>query len=148
MDNKLRRRARKDAFRAAQSSGGDEQKDSKPWHLAMPTSEVYLTKENFEDFPTVVYWLRQPLGLILGIVWGLLGLTGMTALGSYGVTQALVLWFYYTKLLRVDAEDFKPWDLLKEGFVPAFGLFLTAWIVTHSLIVGVEQPVVADIVAE
>jgi hypothetical protein len=30
----------------------------------------------FEDFPLVVYWIRQVVGIALGIVWGIIPLTG------------------------------------------------------------------------
>jgi len=43
--------------------------------------------------------------------------------------------FYYTKFLGVDDEEFGgTWELLKEGFMPSFGVFLVSWIISYNVI--------------
>jgi hypothetical protein len=42
-----------------------------------------VRQDNFEDFPSVVHWIRQTLGLILGIVWGIIPLTGAVGVGRF-----------------------------------------------------------------
>ncbi len=38
-----------------------------------------------------------------------------------------VLFFYYTRFLHVDEDDFGRWPLISEGMMPAFGVFLVTW---------------------
>ena len=37
-------------------------------------------QENFEDFPDVVHWIRQVVGILIGIVWGFIPMTGSAGL--------------------------------------------------------------------
>ena len=40
--------------------------------------------KTFPDALDVVYWIRQVLGIVVGIVWGLLPITGAFGLIGYG----------------------------------------------------------------
>jgi hypothetical protein len=88
------------------------------------------------DLLCVVYWLRQALAVVLGIVWGLIPLTGLPAMLLYGTVSSVVLWVYYTQFLRVDDEDELyggRFALMSEGAFPAFATFLLSWILVYSL---------------
>ena len=89
---------------------------------------------SFPEFPAAVYWLRQILALVVGLVWGLVPLTGWVGLLAFGATSQIVCMLYYTKYLDVDVEDFGRWDLMKEGFMASFGCFLLVWVVTFSVV--------------
>ena len=44
-----------------------------------------------------------------------------------------VSFFYYTRFLGVDDEEYGRFPLLQEGLFPAFALFLLTWITTYNL---------------
>jgi len=60
-------------------NGGAEKKPEldSVWLRARTRKSEWPDKDEFLD---VVYWSRQVIGLILGIVWGLLPLKGLIAL--------------------------------------------------------------------
>ena len=43
-------------------------------------------QENFKELPDVVYWLRQILSVIIGIVCGVIPLEGSVGMARYGPT--------------------------------------------------------------
>lgn len=42
-----------------------------------------------------------------------------------------VLNFYTTKYLKVDEEEFGKWELMTEGFMPGYGVFLVSCLPPH-----------------
>ena len=81
-----------------------------------------------------LYWIRQVLGLCMGIGFGLMGVEG-----TVGVCVAVgVLWVglfaWYGKWMQVDVEAMGSWDLASEGAFPAFALLILMWIATYSSI--------------
>ena len=44
-----------------------------PYSRAFVANSVWAEKDDFLD---VVYWLRQLLGLLVGLAWGVLGVSG------------------------------------------------------------------------
>lgn len=88
-----------------------------------------------KDLLEVIYWLRQWFGLICGIVWGILPITGLPGHMLFVALNAALLFIYYTKYLQVDDEDAKygRWELIAEGMWPSYTLFLITWICVYSL---------------
>ena len=41
-----------------------------------------FTKGSFEELYDVVYWIRQVLAVVIGIAWGIIPLTGMSAMAG------------------------------------------------------------------
>jgi len=82
----------------------------------------------------VVYWLRQIFGLVLGLVWGIAAMTGLVGIGSFLLLNAVGFLVYCTKFLGVDDEEFGRFELLQEGFMGSFGIFLVSWICSYSLL--------------
>lgn len=48
-----------------------------PWAKALIAKSEWLDKDEFLD---IIYWSRQVLGIILGIIWGTFYLKGFIAL--------------------------------------------------------------------
>lgn len=98
-----------------------------------------------------LYWVRQVLALLLGGLWGFFQLQGAVALGGfvaafgaavggrrrvtphsgsrcccrYVLISTILSYSYATSFLRLDEERIGGMgDLLKEGAVPAVGVFL------------------------
>eukprot|EP00245_Coleochaete_scutata_P004547 TRINITY_DN17259_c0_g1_i1.p1 TRINITY_DN17259_c0_g1~~TRINITY_DN17259_c0_g1_i1.p1 ORF type:complete len:139 (-),score=22.82 TRINITY_DN17259_c0_g1_i1:364-780(-) len=88
-----------------------------------------------EEIKDVIYWLRQILGLLFGLVYGLVPVTGGPGFILFLTVSTLLTWMYYGLLLKIDDEEFGGHGtLLMEGFPISVGLFLLAWIVVYSLL--------------
>lgn len=88
-----------------------------------------------KDLLEVIYWIRQWLGIVIGLVFGLLPITGIAGHLLFGALSAGIMFVYYTRFLNVDDEDEKygRWDLLAEGMWTSYALFLITWISIYSL---------------
>ncbi|CAG0899847.1 unnamed protein product [Cyprideis torosa] len=87
-------------------------------------NSVWPDKEEFLD---VVYWLRQLLGVFLGMVWGILALKGFLAIVLFCAANAGLIYVYYTAFQKVNEDEYGgAWELTKEGFVTSFAGFLIA----------------------
>uniref|UniRef100_A0A8C4Q2H2 RAB5 interacting factor n=1 Tax=Eptatretus burgeri TaxID=7764 RepID=A0A8C4Q2H2_EPTBU len=85
-------------------------------------SVMYVSGDEFLD---TIYWFRQVLGLVLGIVWGVLPLRGFVGILLFCAISAGLLYLYFSNFQNVDEEEFGgTWELTKEGFMTSFSLFL------------------------
>jgi hypothetical protein len=96
---------------------------------ALSPDQEWEKDELFE----VLYWARQVMGLVLGLVWGVLQLSGSTALLLYGAAYVACNHLYSVKFLGVDEDDFGRWEMLKQGAMPSFGMFMITWIAVYSI---------------
>jgi len=81
----------------------------------------------------VLYWLRQILGLICGLIWGVLPLQGFLGLALFCLGSSAVVYVYFQSFQAVDEDDFGGVsELVKEGFMTSFAGFLVTWIITYS----------------
>ncbi|CAD5222727.1 unnamed protein product [Bursaphelenchus okinawaensis] len=88
-----------------------------------------------DDLLDVLYWGRQIVSLVLGIVWGLVPLKGLLAILIYAAVSTFGGHFYITSYQGQDEEEFGGfWELAKEGFASAVATFLIAWITVYSAI--------------
>ena len=72
-----------------QTSSPSKQQPKKPSSFIdgflVKTNKALKSKaewENKDEFLDTVYWLRQIMGLILGVIWGLLSFKGLFAIIS------------------------------------------------------------------
>jgi hypothetical protein len=87
------------------------------------------------DLFLVLHWMRQILGVVLGLLMGFLHVTGYLGNLTFFAVTALSTWAYYAKFLQVDEEEFGgSWELISEGMGPAFGSFLLSWICTYTIL--------------
>eukprot|EP01084_Bolivina_argentea_P007601 14269_1 len=86
-----------------------------------------------EDVSNIIYWLRQILSLIIGMLWGIVRLEGIFAVLLYFTVCVFGLHSYKSQY-GVSDEIFDIFDALKEGFVPALGIFLMGWVCSYSII--------------
>ncbi|KAF2883985.1 hypothetical protein ILUMI_22183 [Ignelater luminosus] len=100
------------------------------WHKAFTTNSEWPDKDEFLD---VIYWARQALGIILGIIWGLVPLKGFLGLLLFALVNAGIIYLYFSNFQNVDEEEFGgAWELTKEGFMTSFAGFLVTWIIIYS----------------
>lgn len=103
---------------------------SSVWNRAITGKSEWPDKEEFLD---VVYWLRQLLGLILGLIWGSLAVQGAVGLVLFALLNAGILYVYFSAFQGVDEEEFGgAWELTKEGFMTSFATFLVIWIILYT----------------
>ena len=86
--------------------------------------------EDKDQFLDVIYWLKQILGLVIGLVWGILPLKGMLGMILFFAINALIVYCYSIMYQRIDEEEFGGFmEILKEGMMTSFASFLIAWII-------------------
>ncbi|EDV25965.1 uncharacterized protein TRIADDRAFT_24387, partial [Trichoplax adhaerens] len=86
-----------------------------------------------DEYLDIIYWLRQIVGLVFGVVWGIIPLYGILGIGIFGIANAGLLYLYFTYYQPADEEEVgDTWELTKEGFMSSFSIFLVAWIMTYS----------------
>ena len=49
-------------------------------------------KETFRDFPTCVYWVRQVIAPILGVVWGIIPLQGIVGHAAFFIVSMAIMY--------------------------------------------------------
>jgi len=112
------------------SSGSGLSDPSSVWTRAITGKSEWPDKEEFLD---VIYWLRQVLGLILGLVWGTFAFQGAAGLVIFAALNAGILYVYFSAFQGVDEEEFGgAWELTKEGFMTSAATFLVIWIILYT----------------
>ncbi|CAD5111101.1 DgyrCDS446 [Dimorphilus gyrociliatus] len=110
-------------------------KDPTVWmtfQKAMAVNSPWPDKEEFLD---VVYWMRQIIGIIIGVICGSIPMTGFLAMIIFAALEAIVIQVYTTSYQSVDVDDLGGIsEVLKEGFMTAFASFLVTWIIFYSAI--------------
>lgn len=98
-----------------------------------------------------IYWSRQIIGLVFGLIWGIIPLTGMIGLIAFGKRKLierqktntyLILGlassgyvYLYCNVMNIDDEEHGGiWEIVKEGFMTNLASFLVVWIITYSSI--------------
>lgn len=100
------------------------------WSRAFTSHSEWPDKEEFLD---VIYWSRQLLGIIIGLLWGLIPLKGFIALMLFVLVNAGLIYIYFSNFQSVDEEEYGgAWELTKEGFMTSFAGFLVTWIIMYS----------------
>lgn len=86
-----------------------------------------------EEFLDVIYWLRQIVGVLLGLIWGVVAIQGLVGIVLFAVINAGLLYLYFSGYQSVDEEEYGGvWELTKEGFVTSFASFLVMWIIVYT----------------
>eukprot|EP01135_Chromosphaera_perkinsii_P010940 Nk52_evm1s2290 gene=Nk52_evmTU1s2290 len=98
--------------------------------LKLVTSGLEWDKDELLD---VIFWIRQLLSICIGLVWGMCALRGWPAILGCGGIQIGFQIFYLGSVLQIDEEDFGGrTEILKEGGMSAFALFMLSWIISYS----------------
>ncbi|KAM4622620.1 GEL complex subunit OPTI [Discoglossus pictus] len=113
------------------SNGGVKGKIS-PWTKALRSDATWEDKDEFLD---VIYWIRQILAIILGVIWGIVPLKGFVGIAIFCLINAGVLYLYFSSFQQIDEEEYGgTWELTKEGFMTSFALFLVVWVIFYTAI--------------
>ncbi|XP_006266694.1 GEL complex subunit OPTI isoform X2 [Alligator mississippiensis] len=92
------------------------------WGKALRSDSSWDDKDEFLD---VIYWFRQIIAVILGIIWGIVPLKGFVGIAIFCLINAGVLYLYFSSFQQIDEEEYGgTWELTKEGFMTSFALNL------------------------
>lgn len=89
-------------------------------------------RDSFDDYTSVIYWMRQILGLLVGILAGIYPLQEFAGFFAFIFINITIPYFFYTNYSKVNIDDFGPFEMLSEGFGQSFGVFLLSWILVYS----------------
>jgi len=103
----------------------------------METFNKSLTAEaewrDKDEFLDVIYWLRQIMGVCLGILWGILHIKGVLGLVGFLAVNTVITYIYFNTFQKVEEEEYGGiTEILKEGLMTSFSSFLVAWIIVYS----------------
>lgn len=97
---------------------------------ALSAKSEWSDKDEFLD---VIYWFRQILGVVLGLLWGVVAVKGIVGLAIFAALNAGALYLYFSGFQSVDEEDYGGvWELTKEGFMTSMASFLVIWIIVYT----------------
>jgi hypothetical protein len=75
-----------------------------------------------------VYWVKQIISIVCGILWGVLKLTGLPAIISFVVIAGTISYIVGFQFLKgEEAEIDSPWPVVTEGGMPAFASFMVCY---------------------
>ncbi|QDZ23193.1 Rab5-interacting protein [Chloropicon primus] len=82
-----------------------------------------------------LHWLKQIMGVICGVVFGFLPITGFVGAAAFAAINAASSHTFYHSYLQIDEDDYGGHSaLLGEGFMPSVFVFQLCWILTYSLV--------------
>lgn len=86
-----------------------------------------------DEFLDVIYWMRQIMGIVLGLVWGLIPMKGFFGLALFFVVNVALIYIYYSSFQKVDEEEYGgATEIIKEGLMTSFSSFVVCWIILYS----------------
>uniref|UniRef100_A0A0N5BIM4 Rab5-interacting protein n=1 Tax=Strongyloides papillosus TaxID=174720 RepID=A0A0N5BIM4_STREA len=87
-----------------------------------------------DELLDVVYWGKQILSIFIGVIWGLLPLTGIMSIIGFAITSGISSYLYVTRFQGYDEDELGGFfEIAKEGLSAAFATFMISWIVTYTL---------------
>ncbi|KAL1377986.1 hypothetical protein pipiens_000572, partial [Culex pipiens pipiens] len=100
------------------------------WDRALKPNSEWAEKDDFLD---VIYWSRQIIGILIGVVMGIVPLKGFIALALFALINCGIVYLYSTSYQSVDEEAYGGiWEIIKEGFMTSFACFLVTWIIFYT----------------
>ena len=97
------------------------------WAAKLSRRGGRFTKSTFEDLPAALLWLRVLIAFGCGLFSGLAPLTGWSGFLLFGVfSVGFVMLLLGPAYLDVDFQDFNQQELLGQGLMPAFAVFLVS----------------------
>ncbi|XP_021272443.1 uncharacterized protein C20orf24 homolog isoform X3 [Numida meleagris] len=116
----------------ALANGGGAGPRGSVWGKALRSDSAWHDKDEFLD---VIYWFRQIIAVILGIIWGVVPLKGFVGIAIFCLINAGVLYLYFSSFQQIDEEEYGgTWELTKEGFMTSFALFLVTSLTFFKLV--------------
>jgi len=97
---------------------------------AFKAGSTWSDKDEFLD---VVYWIRQIIGVLVGVLWGVIPIKGLVGIILFVAVNMAIVYFYFSVFQRVDEEEYGGVsEILKEGLMTSFATFFVTWIILYS----------------
>lgn len=101
---------------------------------ALTQEAVWEQKDEFLD---VIYWMRQVIGLITGLLWAIIPLKGAMAIGIFFIINCGAVYLYCSTFQRVDEDEYGGYgEILKEGLMTAFATYMICWVILYDALYG------------
>lgn len=104
------------------------------WRLSCPP---YLDDRDWDksDVSDLIHWVKQFIAIILGILFGIVGVTGwigyvIVLVSLYGACNT------YLNVVKIPDTTMTYTEGFQEGLMPALMTFTLFWVVTNSVIRG------------
>ena len=98
-------------------------------------------KSTFPRLSDALFWFRYIVATIIGIAWAVLDMRGQAGVLGYVAASSALVFCYYSAYLNVDVDDYGQFDLISEGFMPSFGLFVLVWSIVHNVMRVTEEEI-------
>ncbi|KAM3127024.1 hypothetical protein pb186bvf_020868 [Paramecium bursaria] len=79
-----------------------------------------------------LFYVRQVIALIIGIVAGFYNLTGIATIIGFVMIQMGFAYYYTYRFLQADEEKIEVTEIYLEGFPVSFGEFMLSWILVYT----------------
>ena len=138
-DKARRRKAKKTeeaSASGAQAQAVETREPLSAWQVMVKalTPQGRWTKDTFPEFYDAVFCGRQLLGLVVGVTWGCIPVTGMVGVVSFVLLTTAGVGSFIGNYCGVNDDDFGEGELLKEGMNQSIGIFLLSWILTYTVV--------------
>eukprot|EP00919_Chromeraceae_sp_WS-2016_P054413 GHVR01129270.1.p1 GENE.GHVR01129270.1~~GHVR01129270.1.p1 ORF type:complete len:116 (+),score=14.64 GHVR01129270.1:321-668(+) len=84
------------------------------------------------DIMEILFWMKLLLGIVIGIVFGLIGVTGVVYIGIFLYLVSLIT-SKYIERFEVD-DHIEKLDILKEGINTSFPAFILSWTILYTFL--------------
>mmetsp|Transcript_24440 Transcript_24440/g.17188 ORF Transcript_24440/g.17188 Transcript_24440/m.17188 type:complete len:84 (-) Transcript_24440:85-336(-) len=81
----------------------------------------------------IVFWFRQLIGFLCGLVAGFVGLQGITVIFMFIIVSFFISYIHFSKVLNVNDDDLAA-SLYTEGLGNCIGIFMLVWTSTYNFI--------------
>lgn len=87
-----------------------------------------------EDAISAAHWIRQILGVVVGIVYGLIQLTGFTGFMSFFTLALMLPTTLMSMFHELDFDEINKHNSIQtEGLFPAMALFVLSWTISYTV---------------
>ncbi|KAG2430014.1 hypothetical protein HYH02_013842 [Chlamydomonas schloesseri] len=88
-----------------------------------------------DELLTTMHWQKQVTAILIGIVCGVLPLTGLNGFLTFAIAQGLCTMIFYRVVLRVDEEQHGGvGEVLVEGFPTWAAMFVMLWVLAYNVV--------------
>lgn len=100
------------------------------WQKVFAKDEQLTPRETLK----AAHWMRQLIGIIIGILFGVMKFTGAPAIMSFLLTTVMTPPAFLGLFNELDLDEINDESPMQaEGIMPSFALFLLTWIVTYTI---------------
>ncbi|CAK9297923.1 unnamed protein product [Gordionus sp. m RMFG-2023] len=107
------------------------------WKKALIVGSEWSNKDEFLD---IIYWGRQIISVISGIICGLIPITGFIGLLIFLILNSGGVYLFSCHFHKVDDQEYGGvGEIIKEGMMTSFATFLVTWILLYTSLYKVSH---------